>query len=430
MVRFWRVWLLNGDVFIPDAIAVMVPSLLGGIGGCLDVCEETTMGLKQVLYVQPVGRQGDAESVLLTLLRGLDRRRFLPHVVCLEDGPFVQAVQETGALVSLIPAGRYRHFPGLGRTVGAISRYMRRVGIDLVHSNGDRAHLCGGMAACFTRCPAIWHLQDLVSLDRMRIDQMVWHVPVSLMFAASEFMRGEVLARRPDCATEVVAVAPGVDAVGVFNPRLVFPEQVLRLRAELDLGDAGPIVLVVARLQQWQGVQVFVEAVAQLRRRWPYAVFVVAGAALFGLERDCAEVLRCRVDALGVADQVRLVGHCDDMPCLFALADVVVHPTIAPDLSCMTVIEAMAMERPVIVPAVGGSSEAVLHGRTGLLIPPGDPSVLAEALDRLLSVPSYAQQLGQCGREHVLGHYTQTHLCQRVEQMYLRVLGNSQRAAA
>ena len=102
----------------------------------------------------------------------------------------------------------------------------------------------------------------------------------------------------------------------------------------------------------------------------------------------------------GIADRVRLVGECDDMPAALMLADVVVHASTRPEAFGRVVIEAQAMGRPVIASDLGGPVETVEHGVTGWRVPPGDAAALAEAIEAALALPEEERAaLGERARE-------------------------------
>ncbi|MEJ1979199.1 MAG: glycosyltransferase [Acetobacteraceae bacterium] len=176
-----------------------------------------------------------------------------------------------------------------------------------------------------------------------------------------------------------------------------------QLAAEWRLPPGGLTIMLPARLTRWKGHAVMVEALARLQRRDVRLVLVGAdqGRAKFRKE------LIARAEALGVADRVRIVGHCDDMPAALMLADVVVNPSIEPEPFGRTVIEAQAMGRPVVVTDQGGTAETVDHRVTGWRVPPADPAALARALDEILqlTLPERAA-LGARARASVCAHYT------------------------
>ena len=114
-----------------------------------------------------------------------------------------------------------------------------------------------------------------------------------------------------------------------------------------------------------------------------------------------------RVEALGVAGRLRLVGHVDDMASALLLADVVVHASTDAEAFGRTVIEAQAMGRAVVAADLGGPRETVEEGVTGWRVPPGDAAALAGALGRVLAMPAAARDaIGAAARAHVLACYS------------------------
>jgi glycosyltransferase involved in cell wall biosynthesis len=142
-----------------------------------------------------------------------------------------------------------------------------------------------------------------------------------------------------------------------------------------------------ARLEPEKGVGVFIRGVAAARRCEPGLRGLVAGD---GPERG-------RLERLAAGSGVELLGVRDDVPELMAAADVVALTSEAEALP-MSVLEAMANARPVVVTDVGGTAEAVVHGETGLLVPAGDADAVARALLELAVDPDRARRMGEAGR--------------------------------
>jgi glycosyltransferase involved in cell wall biosynthesis len=111
------------------------------------------------------------------------------------------------------------------------------------------------------------------------------------------------------------------------------------------------------------------------------------------------------------------------MPAAFMLADVVVHASTRAEAFGRVVIEAQAMQRPVIASDLGGPAETVTHAETGWLVPPAQPSALAAAIERVLSLSEQERQaLGQRAREAVLRHNTVRAMQQATLQVYQELL--------
>jgi glycosyltransferase involved in cell wall biosynthesis len=118
-----------------------------------------------------------------------------------------------------------------------------------------------------------------------------------------------------------------------------------------------------------------------------------------------------------------MVGHCDDMPAALMLADVVVSASSnEPEAFGRTTIEAMAMGKPVIATAHGGSLETVTPQKTGWLVEPGEADKLALALEEALSSPEKMQQFGVAGKAAVNSTFTMKTMCQRTLDFYHKLI--------
>jgi glycosyltransferase involved in cell wall biosynthesis len=210
----------------------------------------------------------------------------------------------------------------------------------------------------------------------------------------------------------------GIDPA-IFDPAAVAPDRIARLIAAWRLSDGVPIVLLPGRLTRWKGQSVLVEALAHMERRDACGVLVGSDQG----RRHYANSLIERAEAFGIADRLRLVGECNDMPAAMMLADVVVHASSEPEAFGRVVIEAQAMERPVIAADLGGPVETAEHGVTGWRVPPGGARALAAMIDHALALPLEERQaLGARAREAVLERYTVAAMQQATLDVYREVL--------
>jgi glycosyltransferase involved in cell wall biosynthesis len=171
------------------------------------------------------------------------------------------------------------------------------------------------------------------------------------------------------------------------------------------------VVLTPARLHPQKGHTYLVSAAAAT----PGATFVFAGdGPLRGsLEAQAAE--------LGVADRCLFLGERTDMPDLLAASDLVVLPSLYEGLP-VSVLEAMAAERPVVATAIGGTDEAIVSEESGLLVPPRDPAALAVAIGRLQGDPALARRLASAGRARVEREFSADRTAREVMRIYDEVL--------
>jgi glycosyltransferase involved in cell wall biosynthesis len=179
------------------------------------------------------------------------------------------------------------------------------------------------------------------------------------------------------------------------------------------------VVLAVGHLSEVKGYPVFLEAAARLAPRLGDVAFVALGGET--TTPGYRAVLEARAAALGVAARVHFLGWRSDVARVMGAADVVVLPSLAEGLP-LAVLEAMACGRPVVASAVGGVPEAVVDGRTGLLVPPGDAGALAEAIQRVLEDPAAGRRMGAEGRRRLEAHFSLDRVLGEVHALYDDVL--------
>ncbi|HWG90840.1 MAG TPA: glycosyltransferase family 4 protein [Candidatus Thermoplasmatota archaeon] len=176
-------------------------------------------------------------------------------------------------------------------------------------------------------------------------------------------------------------------------------------------GLKGRFILYAGRLASNKGLHHLVEAFAQLPRD---LTLVLAGS-----DQDQGPRLKALAERLGVSDRVLFTGHLPDhlYGSAFAACDVFCLPSEYEAFG-IVLLEAMACGKPCVATRVGGSPDVVRDGQEGLLVPYGDVPALAKALERVLSDPKLAAELGQRGMARVTGDYTWGSVVERLEGLY------------
>ncbi len=142
---------------------------------------------------------------------------------------------------------------------------------------------------------------------------------------------------------------------------------------------------------------------------------LIVGTALFE-DEAYPLLLERRAAALGLAERVHFLGYRDDVPALMREVDVVVHASTAPEPFGRVVVEAMLASTPVVATCVGGVPEIIEHGVTGLLVSPGDPSALEEAVRALMADRLWAGQVGRRGEEAALRRFGLQPMLRRLDE--------------
>jgi glycosyltransferase involved in cell wall biosynthesis len=189
-------------------------------------------------------------------------------------------------------------------------------------------------------------------------------------------------------------------------------------RRALGWPDQEPVVGIVGRFSPVKGHRVFLEAARSVLESMPQTCFAIVGHEA----QIKVSGLRERAERLGVAQRVRFTGFVSQVRAAIAAFDVAVVASTGSEVICRVALEHMAMAKPVVGTRTGAIPEAVVHGSTGLLVPPGDPGAMSEAILSLLQNPSKARALGQAGRRRVWEHFTLDHQVRRAEQLYRQLL--------
>jgi glycosyltransferase involved in cell wall biosynthesis len=395
----------------------------------------------RVLFVNAGGILGGAEHSLLLLLRAIRESGVESTVALLEDGPLRERLTRDGVptFVMSLPdavrrAGRYRaafHPLHTGKLVALglptawrLARLARRCAADLIHSNGMKAQLLGGLAGRMARVPVVWHVRDFPPpgwAGRIFRRQARW-LP-SIVLANSESVRSAVMDGRTG-GPPVLAVRNPVD-LEAFGPHVARG----RFRRELGLDETVPLVGLIAHLTPWKGHARFLEIARRVAGLVPSARFVVVGGPVYATDghQGYAQELHTQAATLGLCDRVAFLGARADIADVVTDLDLLVHCPTAPEPFGRVIAEAMAAGRPVVAANAGGIPELVEHGTTGLLVPPDDVNGFAAGTVGLLNDPQLRRAMGKAGRRRAETMFRIDAHADAVLSAYQHVLGTPSR---
>jgi len=188
-----------------------------------------------------------------------------------------------------------------------------------------------------------------------------------------------------------------------------------RVRAELGLPPAAPLIGTISRLVPIKGLQHLIAAMPEILRRCPEAHLLVAGD---GEQRAALEAM---TRESGLEARVRFLGYRRDVAAIAAALDVFVLPSINEGQG-RVLVQAMALGKPIVASRVGGVPELLADGDAGWLVPPADPTSLAHAIGTLLQDPRHVAKLGDAARARAPRYSTETMLAS-LARLYREVLG-------
>ena len=336
--------------------------------------------------------EGGAFNHVVRLSRELAARG--DDVAIVTPLPAIGAVPEVGVL-QLPMAREVSAFAD----AGAVARFARIVGRfepDLVHAHGSKgAAVARAARLAHPRVPVV-HSPHEYPFDNYfssaRRKRLYWGyeralaplTTLALCVCEAEARHAERLRVR-----RVTVVHNGIRPLAAesVDPRVA------------EIAGAGPVIAAVAELRPAKGMISLVDAMPEILRRHPEARLVIAGD---GSERGALER---RVAELGIEDRVTLLGYTRNVAEVLAGATLFANPAWSESLP-YSVLEAMSMSLPVVATDVGGTSEAVRDGETGLVVAPHDPAALAAAIALLLDDPARGERMGRAGRELSLEEFS------------------------
>ena len=362
-----------------------------------------------------------AERMLLKLVAGLDRQRFASTVISLMDqgvvGPEIEAL---GIPVLTVGLDRGRpSLPGLLRLL----RLVRQARPDVLQGWMYHGNLAATLAAwAGRRVPVLWNIRqslgDLADEKRLtrlliRLSARLSGTPAHILYnALTSAEQHEALGFRPD---RRVLIPNGFE-VDRYRPA---PDAAGGLRAELGLRPDQWVIGMAARDHPMKDHASFLQAAARVAERYPDARFLLAG---LGVEAANAR-LQQPIQALSLAGRVMLLGEQRDMPRFFQSLDIAVLSSAWGEGFPNVLGEAMASGVPCVATEVGDA--AAIIGATGRLVPPGEPALLAQALQGLMDDGrEAARRLGLAARDRIVQHYGLPAIVEQYAALYAGCVAN------
>jgi len=360
-----------------------------------------------------------AADTALALLRSGARA-----IIAGGDGPLVGEIQAFGAEWMRLDCDTDNPLR-LRACTRRLLEYIGTERVDLVHARGEGA--ARSAAGARTRT-GIWLVNSYVH----RASPPRWRgKPYGRALAAgdrviapSSYLADRMLERHAVDRERIVVIPRRVDTEA-FDPTAVWPARVTALRREWKIRRGERVVLVPGRIEPRKGQLELIDVARVLvNGGLHHTVFVLVGDD--SIHPDYARAISEHARSQGVAHMVRRVGACSDMPAAYAVADLVLVPAVEPPMFGLVAAEALAMERPVIAPAVGPLPEYVRtpplvadDARLGWLTPPDDAVALARTLAAAAAMDNAAlHAMGVRGRKFALATFAPAHIAASTLAVY------------
>lgn len=357
----------------------------------------------KVLLVVPRLNIGGAESYVFTLANGLRIR-----------GVDVVIVSGGGHLANTLKQDGFKHYYCPIR----LSRYLaaqmlifiiRREKIDLVHANSTAAAYAAAIA-CATACVP-WVMTAHGVFSSLEADRGIRQA--NQIICVSEFLKNYLIVNSKVASSSLTTIYNGID-LRHFTPSTV----IKNLRSNWRLKDEDFVVGIIGRMatRNNKGHDDLIHAMAGQPKDKPWKLLVIGKGK---------SAWRIKLEAFlkGVAHRISFAGHQTDIPSVISACDLLVLPSKLETFG-LVLVEGMALKKPVIAYSVGGTPEAVEHGVSGFLVPPGNAAEMLAIVDKLHNDRALCKTLGENGIKRVHALFDANIMIDKTIALYHKVLGS------
>lgn len=364
----------------------------------------------RVLHVNTARTWRGGEQQMVHLLRGLHQRGHLALAACRRGAPAAGRARQRDARVYELPMRCEVDI----HSAFHLARIARHRNVNIFHAHTAHAHSLASLAKhlFYPRCRLVAHrrIEFYPGRGPLGLGWVKYHCGVDAFIAISDRLRD-------------ILIDAGVEPNLVHTVRSVTdPQRFIQappnpqLRDELGIPDDAFVVGNVGYLVPHKDHFNLLEAASRVRREIPELWVVIVGSG------PLKEEIKARARELGMADRLVLTGFRNDVPQLIKMFDLFALSSSEEGI-CSTLFEVMACEKPIVCTNAAGVKEAVVDGRTGLVVPRRNSDALAEGILTLYNDPVLARKYARAGHQRVLKHFTVDDLTEQTLAVYRNVLG-------
>ncbi len=313
--------------------------------------------------------------------------------------------------------GNSRYLAGFFPAIHRIQDLLDEQNIDIVHASMT-LNFQAVLAAYRHSKPLAWFFNDtstpwpLTTVASQMATSMADEITVAADTVHDHFFSESVQSR---------TIYPPVNTAE-FDPETV-DQRDQSLRDKLNVDKSVPVIGTVGNINPIKGHKYLLRAIASVQDQVGRVVVPIVGKVL-DTRREYFEELKTLRSELGLDNVVEFLGRRSDIPQLLSQMDVFVLPSIK-EACPMSVLEAMAMTKPVVATEVGGVPEQIVNGEHGWLVSPRDPTALATAITDVITTPKEARRRGEAARRRVKDRFSLKRCVDAHYQLYTDLLTTS-----
>lgn len=350
-----------------------------------------------------------AQEVVRTLAEYLQDNGCAVTVCAFQDGPLRFDIEKSGIKVEILSRPRYS-IVFLPMFLAEMRRIRRELGqlIETYRIDVAQTHILEVLDFLVLSLRhdtslrvVLWTIHNVDFLPTMKhwllgLKRFVYRLLYRLLAGKVD---GFIAVSDEVCESIIRQIGPIRDKVitipnGINIRRFEQPGDKAALCNQLGLETNSRLVATVGRLTEQKGHRYLIDAVTSVASSYPDTQFLFIG------DGELKDELRTQAREAGLLGKIHFLGNRGDVQDLLAAVDLFVLPSLWEGLS-IALLEAMAAGKPIVATSVSGTTQVMIHGQTGLVVPPRDSRALANAIVQLLSNPAQAQAMGQAAKHHV-----------------------------
>lgn len=372
-----------------------------------------------VLFLDFTTFIGGTEISTMLLLKYMDLKKFNPFFVLQGEGTYYDRIVKMDVPVTIIPLNQLK-FASLIKyiqTVWNLTRFIKKNRIDLVVCTMEACNQYGLPAARLNRIPIVCHVRNLIP-DLRSFWRTFLHFPDILIANSRATAQSYNQFTRKRQKVEVVY--NGIDLTE-YIPSCT--GEGIRKRYGIDNNIF--VIGLIGRINRIKRQDIFIKSIAEVVKIHPNICAFIVGDTKIDRSEPYLKELHKMIDDFKLKDKVIFTGFMNDMKEVYASIDLLVLSSDAEPFG-RVLIEAMAMEKPVVATKAGGVVEIVEDGVTGLLVPPGDVNYMAKAIVKMLESKEDRMRMGRAGRKRAESMFSIEKNVEEIQKIYLKVLKETQ----
>jgi len=399
-----------------------------------------------VLYVDENqdGTTGGSHYCLLDLVRELDKEKYNSIVMFYEKNHALREFKETGIEVIIYPKPlgvnfikefkkRYENNPSL--FVKLIQKLYNIINVDIfptlyfiffiIKKKIDIIHINNSVFAGFD-----WVIASKITFTKCIAHQRGYYYEIpqycrfhskryDYIFGVSEATKQNML----NLGIPLRNYSTFYDRINIYEFKSKLSKSKHEIKDEFGVKEDQPFIGIIGNIQRWKGQRTVVDSVGLLNHKYPTIKCLLVGDISSNIKDDIKyyNELKSEVNENNLDDNIILTGYRSDVADIINALDIFIHASTRPEPYGLVVLEAMALGKALIASSEGGPAEMVVDGESGFLVPPGNPEILSEKLDILLSDSAYKEEMGKNAFKRIKRKFSKLNIRQ-VEDVYEQLL--------